>query len=244
MLFPTFEFFLFFTIVLALNWLLKRWPLRWRLFLLLASYYFYSVFNINFLLVLLSVSFLNFLTGHLIYKNSLGGRKLYLVSALVFNLLILAFFKYYDFFRVSAESLLDKVGLPASFPFLEIILPIGLSFYIFRAISYNIDVYSGKIPSSFSLLDFSIYISFFPQLLSGPIARAGDFLPQLKDGGAKKIENLAENFTLIFLGLFKKTGDFRLSCFKHYRRCFCRPRKPFPANSFIGRICLFFGYLF
>jgi D-alanyl-lipoteichoic acid acyltransferase DltB (MBOAT superfamily) len=113
-------------------------------------------------------------------------------------------FKYYDFFRFSAQSLLEKIGFKFQIPVLEIILPVGLSFYIFKAISYNIDVFKKKIEATNSLLDFLIYIAFFPHLLSGPIARAGDFLPQLKNGGAKKIENLYENIALIFFGLFKK----------------------------------------
>lgn len=204
MLFPTFEFFVFFTVVIILNWFLKRWPLIWRLFLLLTSYYFYSVLDIRFVGILLLVSFFNFFTGQVIYKNLLGNKKFALVLAIFGNLLCLGLFKYYDFFRISAETLLYKIGLPFTLPLMEVILVLGLSFYILRAISYNADIYLGKIPATSSFLDFSIYISFFPQLLSGPIARAGDFLLQLKDGGAKKIENFPENIALILLGLFKK----------------------------------------
>ena len=203
MLFPTFEFFFFFSIVLILNWLLKRWPLIWRLFLLLASYYFYSVWDLRFLLILFSVSLFNFLSGIAIYKNFLS-RKIPFLLSLIFNLSILGIFKYYDFFRTSAEFFLSKLGLLINFPILEIFLPIGLSFYIFKIISYNADIYSKKLDPTFSLLDFFIYVSFFPHLLSGPIMRAGDFLVQLKDGGAKRIENFYQNLTLIFLGLFKK----------------------------------------
>jgi len=204
MLFPTFEFFYFFTLVLILNWSLKRWPIAWRLFLLLSSYYFYSVWDINFLLILVAISVFNFFSALLIDKTILGLRKFLLFIAVLVNLLALGFFKYYDFFRVSTELLLRKFGFLATLPLLEIILPLGLSFYVFRAISYNIDVYRRKIAATFSLLDFLIYISFFPQILSGPVARAGDFLAQLKDGGAKKIENFYHHLTLIFLGLFKK----------------------------------------
>ena len=201
---PTFEFFVFFGVVLALNWLLKRWPFIWRLFLLLASWFFYSVFDFRFLLILIGVSFFYFLSGGAIHKNFLGSRKLILTLSIIVNLSVLGVFKYYDFFRASAEALLGEIGFSAGFPLLAIILPVGLSFYIFRTISYNADIYLKKIEPSKSILDFSIYVSFFPQLLAGPIARAGDFLPQLKDGGAKKIENVYENFTLILLGLFKK----------------------------------------
>jgi D-alanyl-lipoteichoic acid acyltransferase DltB (MBOAT superfamily) len=204
MLFPTFEFFIFFTLVLILNWALKRWPLVWRLFLLAASYYFYSIWDNQFLLILFIVSVVNFLSGISIHNNYFKGKKIYLSLVVIFNILILGVFKYYDFFRVSAETLLEKAGFLVSLPFLEIILPIGLSFYIFRAISYNADVYSKKINACKNPLDFFIYVAFFPQLLAGPIMRAGNFLGQLKDGGAKKIEGFYENLTLIILGLFKK----------------------------------------
>lgn len=204
MLFPTFEFFFFFTIALVLNWFLKRWPFAWRAFLLIASYVFYSVWDIRFLLILIFVSIFNFLTAKAIYKGSVKSRKPMLALAIGVDVAMLGIFKYYDFFRVTAETFLSGIGLRADLPFYEIILPVGLSFYIFRAISYDADVYSGKIKPESSLLDFSIYIAFFPQLLSGPIARAGEFLPQLKNGGARGIEDLYGNFTLIFLGLFKK----------------------------------------
>lgn len=204
MSFVQIEFFAFFVIVLILNWFLKRWPLAWRLFLLFSSYFFYSLWDIHFLLILFLISLFSYLSGLIIFKNFFGTRKLIFIFSIISNLSVLGFFKYYDFFRVSAEALLTEIGLPPTLPFLQIILPIGLSFYIFRTISYNADVYLGKISPTSSVLDFLIYVAFFPQLLSGPIARAGDFLVQLKDGGAKKIENLYQNFTLIFLGLFKK----------------------------------------
>ncbi len=204
MSFVQIEFFAFFVIVLILNWFLKRWSLAWRLFLLFSSYFFYSLWDIHFLLILFLISLFSYLTGFIIFKNFWGTRKLIFIFSIIGNLSVLGVFKYYDFFRVSVEALLTEIGLPPTLPFLQIILPVGLSFYIFRTISYNADVYLGKISPASSVLDFLIYVAFFPQLLSGPIARAGDFLVQLKDGGAKKIENLYENFTLIFLGLFKK----------------------------------------
>lgn len=204
MLFPTFGFLFFFAAILPLNWILKRWPLLWRLFLLASSYYFYSVWELRFLFILVAVSLFNFISAFSIGRNFLRGRKIILALAVIADLSVLGFFKYYDFFRVSTETLLGKIGFQATLPLLEIFLPVGLSFYIFRAISYNIDVYSRKMAASGSLLDVSIYIAFFPQLLSGPIMRAGDFFDQLKNGGARYVENFNENLTLIFLGLFKK----------------------------------------
>jgi D-alanyl-lipoteichoic acid acyltransferase DltB (MBOAT superfamily) len=204
MLFPTFGFLTFFTFVLILNWYLKRWPLIWRLFLLVSSYFFYSVWDLRFLLILFVVSLVNFLTGLLIYLNIFKSKKLVLILSIIVNILVLIVFKYYDFFRISLETLLEKLGFSFTFPLLNIILPIGLSFYIFRIISYNIDVYRENTKPTFSTLDFLIYVAFFPQLLAGPIARASDFLSQLKGSGAKNIENLYENITLIILGLLKK----------------------------------------
>ena len=203
MLFFTFEFFFFFVLVLALNWYLKRWPLAWRLFLLIVSYYFYSVWSVSFLLILFLVSLANFFSGKAIHKF-VGKRKFVLSLVVIANLLVLGVFKYYDFFRTSLESFFDKIGMPFTIPFLEILLPLGLSFYIFRAISYNVDIYSGKIKPASSWLDFFIYIAFFPHFLAGPIMRAANFFPQLKNGGAKKIDQPYHYFTLLFLGLFKK----------------------------------------
>lgn len=156
MLFPTFEFFLFFTLVLILNWFLKRWPLAWRLFLLLTSYFFYSLWDLKFLLILFLISLFNFLIGLIVSKGNL-----FLFLGIAVNLLTLGVFKYYDFFRISFESFLRNVGFVVSLPFLEIILPIGLSFYIFKTTSYLIDVYRKKITPATSWLDFFIYVSFF-----------------------------------------------------------------------------------
>lgn len=204
MAFLSFEFLAFFTSVLILNWLLKKWPLWWRLFLLTASYLFYSFWDIRFLAILIIVSFANFLVALLLGNQFVKQRRLILGGGVALNLAALGFFKYYDFFRLSFESFFQRLGIPWSLPFLDIFLPIGISFYIFRAISYLIDVYRKKIAAEKSWLDFFIYLAFFPHLLSGPIMRAGDFLPQLKNSGAKKIENFYSHFTLIFSGFLKK----------------------------------------
>lgn len=111
--------------------------------------------------------------------------------------------KYYDFFRVTFEVLFDNIGFGTSIPYLNILLPVGLSFYVLRCISYSIDLYKNKIELS-SLLDYSLYISFFPQLLSGPLARPGAFISQLKGGEARILDNSELYFSKIFIGLFKK----------------------------------------
>ena len=170
-------------------------------FLLVTSYAFYATWNIKFLALLVFVSLFNFLTGKEIGAHK--SRKM-LLLAISGNLLVLGFFKYYDFFRLSAETIFSALGLPFSGFFGSVVLPIGLSFYILRAISYNIDIYRGEIKPTVSLLNFSVYISFFPQLLSGPIARPKEFLVQLENGGSKTIDNLQEYFVMILGGLFKK----------------------------------------
>ena len=204
MVFPTFEFFTFFTLVLALNWFLKRWPLVWRVFLLLVSYYFYSVWDIRLLLTLVALSFFNYFAALAIRRNLFNERRFLLVLAAICDLFALAAFKYYDFFRTSLEALLGHFGFTATMPLLEVFLPVGLSFYLFRIISFLVDCYRKELFAFPSPLDFFVYVAFFPQILSGPIARANDFLPQLKDGGAKHIEHLHWYMTLVMLGLFKK----------------------------------------
>jgi D-alanyl-lipoteichoic acid acyltransferase DltB (MBOAT superfamily) len=205
MLFPTFTFFLFFAIILILNWTLKKRPLWWRIFLLLSSYIFYATINVRFVLLIFIVSLINFYSGLLIHRSDQETKRKILLGVTVgINILILGFFKYYGFFREGMQALLDKFGISSNFLLLNVILPVGLSFYILRAISYNVDIYRKKINPESSFLDLAIYIAFFPQLLAGPIMRPDEFLPQLKNGGAKTIENLQENFAFILSGLFKK----------------------------------------
>jgi len=204
MIFFTFEFLAFFTFVLALNWMLKPWPLLWRLFLLAASYYFYSVWDLRLLAILVGLSFLNYWVGRGIYSSTGRARDLITGTGIILNLSVLGFFKYYDFFRSSAETVLGKLGFVVNLPLFEVIMAVGFSFYSFKMISFLIDCRRGKMEEYPSLLDLSLYVAFFSQLLSGPIARAREFLPQLKNGGAKKIEDMYLYVTLIAASLFKK----------------------------------------
>lgn len=198
MLFGTFDFLIFLAVVVILNWTLKAHTLIWRLFLLGASIYFYALIDIRFVLLLGITTIITFLLGLNI------KRKVSFWVGLILNLGILFIFKYYDFFRVTAESFFTSINLSSCLPYWEIIFPIGISFYSFRMISYLFDLKRGKYEKEKSLLDFSIYSFFFPYLLAGPIVRANDFLPQLKNGGAKTIERLEQATTLFFVGLFKK----------------------------------------
>lgn len=204
MIFFTFEFLIFFAFVLIFNWTFKPWPVLWRGFLLLASYYFYSVWDWRLLAALVGLSVFNFFIGRMIYRDSWGKKKLILAFGVICDLAVLAYFKYYDFFRLALENILKKFGIVLNLPVLELIMAVGISFFLFKIISFLADCNSGKVKEYPGLLDLSLYFAFFPQLLSGPIARADQFLPQLKDGGAKTIENLYHYVTLLLVGIFKK----------------------------------------
>ena len=202
MIFGTFDFFPFLALVVATYWLLKKFPVAQRLFLVLASMYYYWLIDSRFLGLLAILAIATYVLGRIIFnarEKSLG--KFWLTIGIFINLGVLFWFKYYDFFRISAQSFFSTIGLPAALPYWEIIFPIGISFYTFRMISYLVDVKKGKIPAELSILNFSVYAFFFPIMLAGPLVRAGEFLPQVTK---PQSININEAATLFFVGLFKK----------------------------------------
>jgi D-alanyl-lipoteichoic acid acyltransferase DltB (MBOAT superfamily) len=204
MLFPTLDFLLFFLVVAASSWLLQdRFEAR-KLFLVAASYFFYAQWNWRFCLLLFGSSALSWGAGRLIAR---GGdpslRRLLLAGAVGLHLLVLGIFKYYDFFIGSANQLLRVLGLGRELPFFEIILPVGISFFTFHGISYLVDVYRGDVRLCRRFTDMLLYISFFPQLVAGPIVRASYFLPQLEQATPQPVP-IAPALVLILGGLFKK----------------------------------------
>ncbi len=203
MLFPTLNFGLFFLVVFFVSWFLHRKPDGRKLFLLLASYFFYGFWDWRLVFLLTASAFLNFMAGRLI-ENLPIRRKFILFVAITLNLGILGFFKYYGFFLESLAELLYTLGIERDLPFLEIILPVGISFFTFQGISYIVDVYRGKVQGNYSLLDVMLYISFFPQLVAGPIVRAADFMPQLQAKPAPNHLLASMGLLLILWGLFKK----------------------------------------
>ncbi len=205
MLFPTLGFGIFFLVIFAAAWELRAWPETRKAFLIAVSYVFYGCWDWRFTALLAASSLINYAAGRLLAVTvSDSGRRQLVAIAIALNLGILGFFKYYGFFMESLSDLLDQVGLARDLPFLEIILPIGISFFTFHGISYVVDVYRRKIPAEESPLDVFLYISFFPQLVAGPIVRASDFLPQLKQEPALDKSMVANGIVLILLGLFKK----------------------------------------
>lgn len=206
MLFPTLQFALFFVAVFAAAWALKAHGVARKAMLLAASYVFYGYWDWRFLFLLAGSSAFNYAAGLAIAgAHDRTRRKLFTGLAVAANLLCLGFFKYYNFFIGSLTDLLVAFGWQRDMPFLEVILPIGISFFTFQGISYVVDVYRGHVKVVSSPLDLFLNISFFPQLVAGPIGRASHFLPQLAKEPVLSHVSAAYGFILILSGMFKKT---------------------------------------
>lgn len=177
MIFNSVEFLIFLPIVFLLWWKFFRTRQAQNIFIIFASYVFYGWWDVRFLALIFITSICSYASGLLIERNQ-RHAKAWMIGNISINLLILAFFKYYNFFIENFQVLLSEVGMHADFPTLKIILPVGISFYTFQALSYTIDVYKGKIGATRDIFAFMAYISFFPQLVAGPIERATNLLPQ------------------------------------------------------------------
>ncbi len=206
MLFPTFTFAVFFVVVLIGAWALEHANRQRKVFLLLASFVFYGWWDWRFCSLLLASALANWAFGHVIARTKLtGGSGFVLALAVIFNLSILAVFKYFGFFIESASAALNTLGLERDLPLIQIILPVGISFYTFQGISYVVDLKRGHLERPAGVVDVLLYISFFPQLVAGPIVRAAQFLPQLNVTPKLTREAAALGLLLISWGLFKKT---------------------------------------
>lgn len=205
MLFPTLNFAIFFSLVFAESWRrIDRLTAR-KGMLLAASYVFYGWWDWRFTALLAGSSMMNFLAGRALGATEDPKRRQWIVAAAVTgNLLILGFFKYFGFFVESASAALIGLGLIREAPLMQILLPVGISFFTFQGISYVVDIHRGEIRHDRSLLDVFLYISFFPQLVAGPIVRAAHFLPQLDQTPALTPERVGWGVTLILMGLAKK----------------------------------------
>ena len=180
MLFNSFEFLLFFPAVFLLYWFVFQKNLKAQnIFLLVTSYVFYGWWDWRFLALIFFSSFVDFICGLKINKSQdLFQRKIFLGIRLAVNLGLLGLFKYFDFFLESTVQLINIIGFQANPYSLQLILPVGISFYTFQTMSYTIDVYRSKIKASNDPVAFFAFVSFFPQLMAGPIERAINLLPQ------------------------------------------------------------------
>jgi alginate O-acetyltransferase complex protein AlgI len=204
MIFTEFRFFIFFAIVFCVYWALRSnlWRKVW---ILSVSYLFYGAWDWRFLLLIVGSSVMDYFVGLNMSKaESPKTRRSWLMVSLIVNLSVLGFFKYANFFTDSAVGLFSWLGLPVNSVTLNILLPVGISFYTFQTLSYSIDVYAGRIKPAKSLLDLTTFVAFFPQLVAGPIVRASDFLPQLDVARSFSQVNVRACLTLFMVGFFKK----------------------------------------
>ncbi len=209
MSFNSLEFLLFLPVVLLLYWLLPH-KFRWA-WLLLASYYFYMSWNPRLVFLILGTTLVSYGAGLLISKTqNVKIKKLLLAITVIVCLGILVFFKYFNFLIQSAIDFLNLFSLNINSVSLDIILPIGISFYTFQTLSYVIDVYRGKILPEKHFGYYALFVSYFPQLVAGPIERPGDLLPQLHAPQKLSSEDISAGLRVLLTGFFRKcvVADF------------------------------------
>lgn len=202
MLFNSIQFALFFVIVTALYFTIRH-KFRWLL-LLSASCYFYMCFIPVYILILVFTIVVDYFAGLLIEKSANPKRKFFLVLSLVANIGALAFFKYYNFVNETITSLLHLNNLNNPFPVLKIILPIGLSFHTFQAMSYTIEVYRGRQKAERHFGIYSLYVMFYPQLVAGPIERPQNLIHQFYEIHSFDYQRVSDGLRLMLWGFFKK----------------------------------------
>lgn len=203
MTFNTFLFYLFFTLVVIVNYILPR---KWRwVWLLIASYVFYGLSDIRFPFVLLTCTVFSYITGKLIARSKDDQRKkIWVLIGVFLNVGVLILFKYLNFFFDSISIAAAAAGYQWIFRGIELLYPIGISFYAFQVISYLLDVYSGKIAGEKNFFQFTLFVSFFPQLLIGPIERYNHLKPQLVNPTPFEYQGFVDSLVRIGWGLFKK----------------------------------------
>jgi alginate O-acetyltransferase complex protein AlgI len=202
--FATLQYLIFFTAVFGVYWHLSR--SRQNVFLCLASYFFYACWDWRFLSLIIVSTLVDFVSGRRIHlARSPVRRRAWLLFSLAVNLGILGYFKYFGFFADSLVDLAGALGWHLSRPTLDIILPVGISFYTFQTMSYSLDIYRGKLAPTRRLVDFAAFVAFFPQLVAGPIVRAREFVYQLERERRFSGEDLQIGLTRLLYGLFKKT---------------------------------------
>ena len=203
MLFNTIDFAIFLPLVVIIYYLIPH-RFRWIL-LLAASYFFYMSWRVEYILLIVASTLVDYFSG--IRMEGLPDRKSrlpWLILSLSINLGLLFFFKYFNFATENLNALFDRVGFSAEIPLMKLLLPVGISFYTFQTLSYTIEVYYGKQKAERHLGYFALYVSFFPQLVAGPIERYSRLAPQFRERQVISHENLSRGLRLILYGLFIK----------------------------------------
>lgn len=203
MLFNSFPFAYFFAILLPLYWVLPHKPQNYLL--LAASYFFYSRWDPRFLSLLILSTVMDYACGLAVDRiEEPRRRKLFVAISMVLNLGMLGYFKYYNFFAESLQAALARGGITVPLAHLNVVLPIGISFYTFQSMSYVIDVYRRDIKPTRNLFEFAAFVSFFPHLVAGPIMRPTTLLPQIEKPRHFNLQQFYQGIYLIFWGLTKK----------------------------------------
>ncbi|MCI0624678.1 MAG: MBOAT family protein [Acidobacteria bacterium] len=204
MLFNSFHYVLFFIAVLIATDAIRRRNFQ-HTFLLIASYYFYWAFSSHYVLLVVISTLTDFYCGKAIFRaTDPRTKKFFLSLSLAAQLGLLGYFKYTNFAIDSAKAALESLGVLTGLHHLDIVLPVGISFYTFMSLSYTLDIYFGRFQPIDSLRTFALYLTFFPHLVAGPILRASEFLPQLRSTLVLTWKNFRLGFTLILYGLIKK----------------------------------------
>jgi len=235
MLFPTTEFAIFFGIVFPLTWWLNDRNETKKWFLVLASYVFYSFWSFEFLLLLFGSSVANYAAGLMIAAARQERTRRWVTGlAVAANLAVLGYFKYANFFIATASNLAAGFGLQFAAGFVEVTLPVAISFLTFHAISYVVDVHRGRTEATRSLVDLLLYISFFPHLVAGPIVRASEFLWQTASKRSAADIRLGFACLLIVSGLFKKVVVANYLATEYVDRIFVDPGSAATIDLWLG----------
>lgn len=207
MLFNTINFGLFLPIVIVIYWLLSKKALVFQnIILLIASYFFYACWDWRFLFLLIFSTALDYFTGiKMGDAKSKAVKKIWFWLSVVINIGFLGVFKYYNFFAASFSEAISHLGFQVNPSTINVILPVGISFYTFHGLSYVIDIYNNKIKPERNFINYSVFVSFFPLLVAGPIERATHLLPQIKKKRIFEYTKAVDGLKQILWGLFKKT---------------------------------------
>lgn len=206
MVFNSLDFVVFITPVFLLYWLIfSKSSVYQNFFLLLVSLFFYAWADWRFLILLVASTLINFYLGLKIHRTPEDRKKnIFLYIGLIFNIGLLLYFKYFNFFYEGFFEILNVFGAESSYSTLEILLPLGISFFTFQTLGYLTDVYNEEIDPSENLLEFSVFITFFPKILSGPIERAASFIPQIQEKRNLSYDVSVDGLRQILWGLFAK----------------------------------------
>ena len=203
MQFNSLEFILFFGFVVSFYFWL---PFRLRnYFLLIASYYFYMCWKLEYVILIILSTSVDYFTGMAMGRSKiLWQKKLFLGLSLTFNLSILFFFKYWNFFTESVQAAFSGIDILSQFPAFNVLLPVGISFYTFQSLSYCIDIYRGDRKPETNFLTFAVFVSFFPQLVAGPIERSTRLIPQFYIKQKFDYDRVTSGLRRMAMGFVKK----------------------------------------